>query len=244
MAGYEPLELPGDRGHATRGAVGLALDTHATGSMPFALDADAWQAVQQLCAGLGCTPYTVVATAYLLFLTRWSRRRDACLLTGNFHRNRRGSEAIVGDFNTAYPLRVVFDEDATLEAAVMRCHEAVLAHRANAHVAPTSALGTWSEWSRYTYNYLVDEAAAAHAAATDLGTAKLEPLDWNIPSGRPDDLALLVWKGETGIRGSLEYNSERFSPELAAKMVSRIRQLVVALTTEATAMVRSLSREP
>ena len=245
VGGYEDMELPGDLRATPRGTIGLGLDTHAAATLPFHVEGAAWQAVERTCARLGCTPQTVIATGFLLLLSRWSGHRDTCVLNGNFHRNRRGSEAIIGNFYTVYPLRVGFDDDATLDAAVLRCHEAVLANRENGHVAPTSALAAWSKWTRYTFNYLVDAGDDVVSASSDLGTATARLVSgWNETKLRPDDLALVVRQVASGVRGVLAYNAERFSPELATRAVSRLGQLVDAITTAPATLVRALPGAP
>jgi hypothetical protein len=242
VEGYPGLELPGDRGAPARGSVGMATDTYDAGAVPFVLDGPRWTAVEQLCSRLGSTPYVVVTSGFLLLLARWSGRGDVCALSGNFHRNRPGSEAVIGDFVTPYPLRVAFDDHATLEDAVRHCHDTVLAHREHGHVAPSSALAAWPEWSRYNMNYLLD---ASDAGALELGAATVEPLAWTALAQRtPHDLALFVHQDARGVRGNLVYNAERFSPALAERAAARLGQLIDAVATAPALQVGALPRAP
>ena len=242
VAGYPGLELPGDRRTDPRGSVGMATDTYEAGEVPFVLDGARWSAVERLGSRLGCTPYVVVTSGFLLLLARWAGRHDVCALSGNFHRNRPGSEAVIGDFVTPYPLRVAFDEHASLEAAVRHCSATVLAHREHGHVAPSSALAAWPEWSRYNMNYLLE---APEVGAHDFGAVTVERLAWTALAQRtPHDLALFVQQDARGVRGNLVYNAERFSPALAARAAARLGQLIDLIATEPSRRVGALPRAP
>ena len=242
VAGYQGLELPGDRRAVPRGSVGLATDTYEAASAPFVLDGPRWTAALRLCARLGCTPYVAITSGFLLLLTRWSGRDDVCVLSSNFHRNRPGSEAVIGNFVTPYPLRASFDDRDSLEAVVRHCHDRALAHREHGHVAPRSALAAWPEWTRYNVNYLID----VHGdGALDLGAASVERLPWSALAQRTThDLALFVRQDARGVRGNLVYNAERFSPELAARAATRLGQLIDLLATDPAHRVGALPRTP
>jgi non-ribosomal peptide synthetase component F len=238
VAGYERLELPFDLQPGPRGdAIGLATDTYRSGGVPFSIDGDDWDALERMCARLACTPYTVTAAACLLFLTRLSGRHDACLLSANFHRNRRGSEDVIGNFNTAYPLRMFCDEDATLGATVQRCHERILAHREHCHVGPRSALAAWPHWIQFSLNYQIGEMGAV------FGSLDVDALPWILDAPRtPHDLALFVNQGPHRLRGELIFNAERFSPERATKAATRLRQIVHEIVTSPSERVSTLRR--
>ncbi|MDB4955257.1 MAG: Malonyl CoA-acyl carrier protein transacylase [Myxococcales bacterium] len=238
VAGYDGLELRGDRRVVPRDAIGMALDTYEPGAVSFAIEGASWNALERLCSRLGCTPYTLLVTGFFLLLTRWSRRNDVCVLSGSFHRNRPGSEEVIGDFVTPYPLRVILDEDATLEATVRHCHEAVLAHREHSHVAPTPAVPKWSEWSRYNFNYLID---LDDPQALDFGNVMVDRLAWAAPEPRtPHDLGLFLRQGLRGVRGNLVYNAERFSPELAARARAWLGQLIELIVTTPSARISAV----
>jgi amino acid adenylation domain-containing protein len=239
--GYEGLALPGDRGDAPRGAVGMALDVFQRGAMPFSITGADWAAVEHACAHTACTPYAVIAAAFFLLLARWSDRADACVLTGNFHRNRPGSEHVIGNFVTPYPLRFRVDEGASIESLLRACQEAVVEHREQGHVAPSSALPAWTEWSRYNLNYRIDMPEAQ----PDLGGPRVHKLEWQAhPQRTAHDLALFLRQGKAGIRGSFGFNAERFSPELAARAAARLTDLVRILATKPALRVRELPRAP
>ncbi|MDB4955265.1 MAG: Amino acid adenylation [Myxococcales bacterium] len=253
VAGYDGLELAGDRRVMARGAVGTALDTYQIAEVPFALDGADWEAVERLSSRLACTPYTVIATAFFLLLMRWSGRRDACVLSSNFHRNRPGSEAVIGNLVTPYPLRMSSDDNATLEEMVRRCHEAVLVHREHSHVAPSSTIPSWREWSRYNLNYQIDpnrsdqrtQVRDRQRQALDFGSVKLERLGWSAFARQtPHDLALFLLQGAHSARGSLLYNAERFSSELAARAATRLGRLIGAITTAPSDRVADLPGAP
>jgi len=149
---------------------------------------------------------------------------------------------VIGNFVTPYPLRVAFDDGATLEHAVRHCHDTVLAHREQAHVAPSSALAAWPEWSRYNMNYLID---ALGAGALDWGTESVERLAWTALAPRtPHDLGLFVRQDARGVRGNLVYNAERFSPELAARAAARLAELIDTIATAPSRRIGVLPREP
>ncbi|TMQ11358.1 MAG: amino acid adenylation domain-containing protein [Deltaproteobacteria bacterium] len=223
VAGYPGVELPGDRRAAPRGSIGMATDTYEAGSLPFGVDGSRWSAVERACARLGTTPYVAITSGFLLLVSRWSGRDDVCALSGHLHRNRPGSEAVIGNFVTPYPLRVAFDEGASLDA-------------------PSSARGAWVEWSRYNVNYQI---GAPGAGALDYGAAKVERLDWSAPAQRtPHDLALFVRQDARGVGGDLVYNAERFSPELAARAGARLGQLIDLIANEPSRRVGALPRAP
>jgi uncharacterized membrane protein YccC len=81
--------------------------------------------------------------------------------------------------------------------------------------------------------------------ALDLGAASVERLSWSAHARRtPHDLALFVRQGARGVRGNLLYNAERFSPELIARAVARLGQLIDRIATEPSHRVGALPREP
>jgi amino acid adenylation domain-containing protein len=236
MAGYEPLELGSG---PARHAIGFALDTYPLGAVPFALDGDDWAAVERCCARFACTPYTVLATAYFLMLARWADRMDACAISGNAHRNRPGSDAVVGSFVSPYPLRISFAGAATLEDALRRAHATILTHREHNHVAPITALDTWTEWSRYNLNYLIDPPDAT----MELDALVVERLPWKPFEMRTaNDLGLYVRQGASGLRGMMAFNAERFGAELVARAARRVVQLVRAIATAPETRVDDLPR--
>ncbi|CAN5560654.1 hypothetical protein BH11MYX1_BH11MYX1_41590 [soil metagenome] len=242
VAGYQGLELPGDLSSVPRGSVGLALDTYSRGVVPFVIEGPGWDAITQLCGRLSCTPYSIIATGFFLMLSRWSGSSDVCAMSSNFHRNRPGSEATVGDFVTPYPVRMWLDDRATLEETVRRCHDAVVGSREHQDVAPSSAAATWREWSRYNLNYLVDIQGDE---VLDFGSAKLARLDWSVHERRtPHDLGLFVRQATSGIRGSLVYNAECFSPGLAARGAARLSALLCMITTTPSDRVSTLPQHP
>jgi non-ribosomal peptide synthetase component F len=220
----------------------MAMDTYEAGGVPFVLDGPRWTAVERLCARLGTTPYVAITSGFLLLLSRWSGRGDVCALSGNFHRNRPGSEAVIGDFVTPYPLRVAIDDHATLEDVVRHCHDAVLSHREHGQVAPSSALAAWPDWMRYNINYQI---SVGEVGALALDGVTVERLGWSAFARRtPHDLALFVREDARGVRGDLVYNAERFSPELAARAAARLDQLIDTLATASSHRAGALSRGP
>ncbi|TMQ05055.1 MAG: hypothetical protein E6J90_50045, partial [Deltaproteobacteria bacterium] len=268
VAGYAGLELPGDlspgggppphrqsrrgphpprsgvadRVARPRGAVGMATDTYQAGRVPFVLDGPRWIAVERLCARLGTTPYVAITSGFLLLLSRWAGRSDVCTLNGKFHRNRPGSEAVIGNFVTPYPLRVAIDEHATLEDVVRHCHDAVLSHREHGQVAPSSALAAWPEWTRYNFNYQI---SVGEAGALAFDGVTVERLGWNVHARlTPHDLALFIRQDTHGVRGDLVYNAERFSPELAARIAATLDQLIDTLATASSHRADALPRVP
>jgi hypothetical protein len=167
-------------------------------------------------------------------------RSDVCTISGDFHRNRPGAEAVVGSFVSPYPQRFQFDDAATLDETVRRCHAAILTHREHKQVTPITSLGM-SEWSRYNFNYLIDIGAEAN----DFGAVNVERLDWCAFEKRTaHDLGLFVRQGANGIRGVLAFNAERFSNELVTRAVARIGQFVRAITTTPTVRVHELPGAP
>ena len=238
---YAGLEVAGDRRSVTRGAVGMAMDTYEPGDVSIEIDGTRWTQIEQLAARVGTTPYTIVATSFLLLLSRWAGRADVCTLSGNYQRQRSGTELAIGNFVTQYPLRLVFDESATLEAAVRHCQATVAEHRAHSQVAPTSAIAALPEWSRYNLNYL--EAPAA--APLDYGAVTIERLGWNVlPHRTAHDLGLFLRQSASGIRGKLVYNAERFSPQIAARAAARLGELLQWITTTPAMRVRDLPSAP
>jgi amino acid adenylation domain-containing protein len=237
IAGYEGLELPVPG--KPRAAVGFALDTFRYGAVPFAVEGADWALVKQCCARFACTPYTVLAAAYFLMLARWAGRSNVCAISSNAHRNRPGSEAVVGSFVTPYPLRLDFDEAATLEETLRACHATVLTHREQDQVAPIPALGSWTEWSRYNLNYLIDPPEPA----MQLGEISVEHLAWTPFERRiAHDNGLFVRQSATGIRGVMAYNADRFAPDLVARAVDRVVQIVRAVATAPGTRVADLPR--
>ena len=229
VAGYDPLELPGDLA-ATRRASGSALEVYRRGGTRFVVEGEDWDAVQRLCARLGVLPYAVIATALFVFLIRTSARRDACVMSGSHHRYRPGTERVIGNFVTPYPLRVALDPAWTLERAVLHCHGEVLAYREHQGVAPITTFPAWSEVTRYNLNYMV----VSPPAALQLGSASVERLDWYPQRETLNDLALLVRQSTSGIDGNLTYNATRFSDALATRISARLRDLIHTIATEPT----------
>lgn len=220
----------------------MATDTYQAGRVPFVLDGPRWIAVERLCARLGTTPYVAITSGFLLLLSRWAGRSDVCTLNGKFHRNRPGSEAVIGNFVTPYPLRVAIDEHATLEDVVRHCHDAVLSHREHGQVAPSSALAAWPEWTRYNFNYQI---SVGEAGALAFDGVTVERLGWNVHARlTPHDLALFIRQDTHGVRGDLVYNAERFSPELAARIAATLDQLIDTLATASSHRADALPRVP
>ncbi len=226
IAGYEGVELPGDRASRPRSAVGLALDTYASAALPIALDGETWRAIERACAQLSCPPFTVLVTAFLLTIARRGGRRDVCINSSSFHRSRAGSELVLGNLVTPYPLRVALSASATLEDVLRQTQQAILEQREHAQVALTSAKSSWLEWSRYNFNYQLATVGRDLA----LGEARCERLHWTLQEQRtPHDLGLFVRQSERGIHGELVYNADKFSSERAASFADTLRSIIDGL---------------
>jgi hypothetical protein len=239
VEGAEELELPAERPMAPRRTVGLAADTAPAGEAPFRIEGPRWAELQAASARLACTPYAAIAAAWLLLLGRWAGRRDVCVNASHFQRERPGTEDVIGNFVTPYPLRVAFDARGSLDDAVRAVEAALLAGREHAGVAPESCLDAWPAWSRFKLNFLLRD----RGDALRLDGLAVDLLPWNPhPRVTPWDLACFAWQGPDALAGHVLYHAERFSAETGRRAAAQLEEILRRIAAEPGARVADLPR--
>jgi acyl carrier protein len=236
IASYEDLEVPGDLSGSRLAGPKLELFTY--GEVPFAIEGARWEALTAACSKLRALPYHAISTALFLLLARRGDRKDALVMGAGHNRRRPGSEKVVGNFVTPYLMRLGFDEQLTLGGAVERCREAALAHNMHQGVGPTPTLPRWSELLRYNLNYQILGVERSRT----LGGAAVESLGWRIRAPYTvHDLALYLFQRGTSVRGTVVYNAQRYSPELASELATQLHSIIDAIANEPSRRVRELA---
>ncbi len=134
LHGVPPLELPTD--YTTVEPSRHLGDVHRQ-ELPIGL----WAAIATLARGTGSTPFGVAATALAVLVARRAGQSSCMLGILTSGRERRGSEALIGNFARALPLVVDLTDAGSFRALLTQVHRAALEAQGHSRY-PVQQLGT------------------------------------------------------------------------------------------------------
>ncbi|HEY7424336.1 MAG TPA: amino acid adenylation domain-containing protein [Gemmataceae bacterium] len=201
---------------------------------PFRLPAGLAERVRTLGRQYGCTPFMVLLAAFQTLLQRYSGQDDFCVGSPIAGRDRPEMKGLVGFFVNTLVLRADLTGNPSFGELLGRVRETCLgayAHQELPFERLVEELRPQRDLSRsplfqalFTFD-LESEARLELPGLTlefsevDTGTAKF-------------DLSLYLRESAAGLRGYLEYDTDLFEGETAARMVGHWQTLLDAAITE------------
>ncbi|MEA2137023.1 MAG: hypothetical protein QOG56_173 [Solirubrobacteraceae bacterium] len=221
------LELCGARprpagvGRARRGA------EHA-----FSIPDELWSAVQELATALRCTPFVVLLAAYQAVLARWSGRDRFLVATATANRPFAALEPLVGFFVNTVPLRCAPRSQQTfaeLCAGVRGEAFGALSHQR----IPYDQLAAGARAARPGGGDLVDVGfALQNMPAARIAAPRWQPPELLATQTAKFDLFLIFDVRADGLAGTIEYDVDRYSADVAAELARNVLALLTAAVAD------------
>ncbi|MEV5934720.1 amino acid adenylation domain-containing protein [Streptomyces sp. NPDC052079] len=222
--------------------------TYDGGSVPFALSADATEAVRDLAREASATPYMVLLSAYFVLLSRLSGQSDVLVGTPTSGRLQRQFRDALGNFVNTVVVRGEIDENATYREVLastrartlesMRAQELPFPWLVRELAPPrdpsrTPLYQAGFAWDRLPFLtdmdafFLLDPGAGAEL---EIAGATLRPYPLPQQEGQTDLWVEMGGERDGAFAGVLRYNTDIFEPgtarELAAAFVTTVHTLV------------------
>ena len=232
----QALDLPADLPRP-------ALPTFTGGSVPVRLGRSLSDALDGLAREHSATAFMVLLAGYALLLHELTGQRDLAVGSYVAGRPRREFESVVGLFARALPFRVDLDGDPTGAELIARIREECLAAYDNQDVsvdAIVRGLRLEREADRnplFQTMFVLETAPAAIPGAQglevrvetpELGTAKF-------------DLTLVLFPGDEGYAGFLEYSADLFHEATIARAARRLESALARLADRPRARLSELA---
>ncbi|MDY6921996.1 MAG: amino acid adenylation domain-containing protein [Pseudomonadota bacterium] len=196
-------------------------------SVPLRLSAAAGAAMGDLANQYQATPFMILLAAYGALLQRYSGQERFAVGTPVAGRDRPELEPIVGFFVNTVAIPLIPQPEQSfarlleqIKATALDCFE----HQDVPFEQIVEQLNPQRDMSRspifqvmLAYQNLPQEEA--HIGAADLGNIRLEPYELGIETAKFEQ-TLTLWPEQGGIAGSLNFNTDLFSEETAARFVA------------------------
>jgi amino acid adenylation domain-containing protein len=219
------LELPTDQPRP-------AVQTFRGATERFTLPADLAESLRALSRQEGATLFMTLLAAFGAVLSRYSRQEDICVGTPIANRTRTETEGLIGFFVNTLVMRMDLSGQPSFRDLLHRVQEVALGGYAHQDVPFEQLVEVLRPERDPSYSplfqvMLVLQNAPMKAAlpgmtvtpaGVDTGTAKF-------------DLTLFLEEGAEGLTGSLEYNSDLFSPAIT-RMIGHFRTLLEAAVAD------------
>lgn len=216
------LDLPTDRPRPhVRTSVGALA--------PFRLEPEVTEAVDQVAAAHGCTPFTVVLACYQAFLASRAGTTDVCVGTPVAGRPDLVTERMVGYFLNTVVLRARLEADQTLGSLLTQVRRSTLAAMTHQDVpfeTLLADLGVPRDPSRTpVFQAMFTMQTQGAEAAGGFAGLDLDPVTDAVAQARCD-LTLETWRQDGGISGHLVYPVDLFEPTTVRGWSSALARLI------------------
>ena len=223
--GDEVLDLPADRPRPTR-------QRFRGARVPCVLPAAGGLAA--LCRQASVTPFMVLLGIFQLLLHRYSCQDRIRVGVPIANRTRQEAERLVGFLVNTLVLEGRFDDRPSFHGLLARVREATLdayTHQDLPFEKLVEAVETQRDLSRSPLFQVVFVLQNAAIPELRLGELALSPLE--IENGTAKfDLTLALEESPAGTRGWLEYDTDRFDPATATRLLGHFSRLLEAALSD------------
>ncbi|HEX3788439.1 MAG TPA: non-ribosomal peptide synthase/polyketide synthase [Pseudonocardiaceae bacterium] len=239
LADTPTLPLPTDRPRP-------AVRTSAGATHGFALPAEVTERLTGLALDRQATLFTVLMAACQVFFARWSGQADFALGTVVSGRKRPELDRLVGFFVNTVAIRSTVDESATVGDLVDGVRDTVLDAFANDEVPFEQLVDALRVDRDASRNPLFDVMVLLHdspQAATVFGGLVAE----SVPLARHNanfDLTVEFQRHGDSLAGSMEYNTDLFTPATVARLAEHLVLLLTNLATDPATPLRTVDWLP
>lgn len=217
-------------------------------SLRFALDAGLSQRLRGFCRARGVTPYMLLLAVFNVLLSRYSASEDIVVGSPAANRFPQDTESLVGFFVNTLVMRNQPLSHLTFEAFLQQVKQGALAAYAHQDVPFDRVVEALQPERSTSHSPLFQVEFVLQQALPQrfsLGKASVEPLARE-SSFTKFDLTLALEDSPEQIGGHIEYNSDLFSHDFAARLASHYRCLLESALSapECTLGKLSLLDEP
>ncbi|MGW3418205.1 amino acid adenylation domain-containing protein [Streptomyces phaeochromogenes] len=221
------LDLPTDRPRP-------AQSSHRAGWTPLRVDAEAAQAVDELCAREKATPFMALLAAYCVLLSRRSGQRDLVVGSPVAGRSLSELEPLIGFFANTLPLRLRVDPQRSFGELLRQLRETTLSAMEHQEVPFDHLVQLLAPERSTAANPLVQVAFSLNSSAAPgrgLPGLAMEPHQVAGRSGRYDLVLAMAPEGD-GLHGELVYDADLFDAESARQLAADYLATLTALVAE------------
>jgi amino acid adenylation domain-containing protein len=229
----QTLDLPSDRPRP-------AVQTFRGGFLRQSLDADVTRRLGELARASGGTLFMALLAAFGVLLSRWSGQRDLVVGSPVANRVRVETEALIGFFVNALPLRLDLRGVESFRQLLARCREMAteaFAHQDLPFERLVEALAVSRDLSRPPLFQVIFALQNAGPARIELPDLTIEGVKLHTGSAK-FDLSLVLEETGGGLRGGWEYDRDLFDETTVRRLAAAFRR---ALSELAAAPDRSLA---
>ena len=225
------LELPTDR---PRGAV----ESHRGALMPVRFPKALSDALHALCRKEGVTPFMALLAAFQSVLARTSGQDNVSVGSPIAGRSHAELEGLIGFFLNTLVLRTRFDGDPTVRELLGRVRETTLGAYAHPHL-PFEQIQPMRDLQHsplFRVMFVLQNLPAQELALPGLSLRTLEAQQ----ESAKFDLTLTLAEGSEGFSGALEYSTDLFDAETAARLVRQLLLLVGGMVADSGRRISAL----
>ncbi|HEU4327751.1 MAG TPA: amino acid adenylation domain-containing protein, partial [Roseiflexaceae bacterium] len=234
LAGLQPLDLPTD---FPRPAVaGQSGATHR-----FALGAQTVETLNALGRRQHVTPFMLLLAVWQTLLARWSGQDDIAVGTPVSNRGHSATDLLIGVFVNTLVLRSDLSRAATFQELLAQVREMCLAAYDHQDIPFEQLVDALAPERQLDRSPLFQVMFTLQNAATPPVWQDLALTPLLVESGAVKfDLSLTLVQGDAGMEGLLEYRSDLFAPETAARMARHFVALLETALAQPQAPLHSL----
>jgi hypothetical protein len=237
LGGNPPvLLLPTDRPRS-------AVQTFRGRRMPLALPADLSAAMRSLSRRQGATLFMTLLAGFKSLLHGYTGEMDLVVGTDVAHRSHVATESLIGFFVNQLVLRTDLSGDPTFAEVLGRVRETALAAYAHQDLPFDKLVGAL-QWERdfgqtplFQVKFVLQNAPAVGRGFSGLA---LLPLEIDRETSK-FDLLFNVIDAESGIAGSVEYNTDLFDAPTIERLLRRWEDLLRAAVARPEARLSELA---
>jgi amino acid adenylation domain-containing protein/FkbH-like protein len=222
LSGAPPvLDLPADRPRP-------AVRSPHGGAAPLSLGPDLSRRVREAGRRLGATPFMTLLAAFAALLHRYTGQADIVVGSDIANRNQEETEGLIGFFVNALVLRIDLAGDPTFGDLVLRVREVLLGAYAHQDLPFERLVEELRPERDGSYSPLFQVAFALQntpAGSADVPGLSVRPLDVPLRTAK-FDLALMLFEGEEGFPGAVEYSADLFDPTTALRLLGHYAGLL------------------
>ncbi len=230
------LELPLDRQRP-------ALQTFHGQTQQWSMPADLSAQVHQVAQAHRLTPAMLLMSVWYMLLWRYSGQSDLCVGMPIANRSRQELEPVFGCFLNMLPIRAQCDTALTAIEFSTQVKQQLLAAQAAQEVSFEQLLDvldvprslSYSPLFQVMFNFL----QAKPIDTVSLPDLAIQPLEVEGHTAKYD-LSLNISEHAAHYNCHLEYNTDLFNPETAARMLGHYKQLLSAMLQQPNARLGSL----
>lgn len=191
--------------------------------------------LQTVARSQDCTLYMLLLAGYAMLLQRYSRQNDIAIGTPHANRNRLETENLIGFFVNTLVMRADLDGNPDFATFLARIKATALQAYANQDVPFEAVVDALQVERSLSYAPLFQVMFALQEARTErhtrMGEVEVELVDFDFKVTK-FDLTLEMRETADGLLGSIEYNTDLFSPATIERMAAHYCALLQAVCAD------------